>query len=448
MRKVIKAGKIINFDMEIDKGYIVIENEKIVDVADKYHFKGDEEIIDASEYDVYPGAIDPHTHLNDPGETHSEDFYSGTASAAAGGITTVLDMPVTIPLVDNKESLLDKIRIAESKAVVDVGLWCAATSDNMDNLEELAELGAIGFKAYLSYSRFCKNLNLGQLWEVMGRIKNIGGLIGIHAEIQDIVDVCEKPYREMNSNKFSNFARGRSSLAEKMAVINAVELAKDTGVRMHIVHATVPEVIEKVWEAKMEGYPVSVETCPHYLIKTLDDLDREEIGAFGVCIPPLREKKDVIGLWQKISENKIDFVGSDHATYTFSEKDTKDIWNTYFGTTSIQTMVPLIYDGMMKRNMSKKEFAALVSSNAARRYGLKNKGYIGKGFDADLFFIDPHSRWTVRNRELLYKMKWSIYEGMELEGRIISTIVRGKTVYHEGKILSEPGYGKFVRPEK
>ena len=150
MKKVVKAGRIINSDMEMERGYIVIENDKIVDVTSDYQITGDEQVIDASTYDVYPGAIDPHTHLNDPGETYSEDFYSGTASAAAGGITTVLDMPVTIPLVDNKEALLQKIQIAEEKAVVDVGLWCAATPDNMDSFEELAEMGAIGFKAYLS----------------------------------------------------------------------------------------------------------------------------------------------------------------------------------------------------------------------------------------------------------------------------------------------------------
>ena len=286
------------------------------------------------------------------------------------------------------------------------------------------------------------------MWEAMNRLKQIDALMGIHAELQDVVDACEKPYRAKNTDKFSDFARGRASLAEKMAVMNAVELAKDTGVKMHIVHATIPEAIETVWKAKEEGYPISVETCPHYLIRTLDDLDRKDIGAFGVCIPPLRRKEDMDGLWEKIAQDKIDFIGSDHATYTFEEKDTKDIWHTYFGTTAIQTMIPLVYDGMMKRGMSKQKFAAFVSHNAAKRYGLKNKGYIGRGFDADLFFIDPNGSWTIDAQDLMYKMKWSIYQGVKLEGRIVSTVVRGKMVYNNGKILANPGYGKFVRPKK
>lgn len=446
MKKVVKAGRIINWDKETENGYIIIEGEKIAEVTDRYELTGSEEVIDASSFDVYPGAIDPHTHLNDPGETHSEDFYSGTAGAAAGGITTVLDMPVTIPLVDNPEALLQKIEIAESKALVDVGLWCAVTPDNMSMLEKLASMGAVGFKAYLSYSRFCKSLNFGQMLDAMKELKRIDALMAIHAEIQDIVDACEKPYRESGSCKFSDFARGRAALAEKIAVVNAVELAKETGVKMHIVHATVPEAIETVWKAKEQGYPVSVETCPHYLTRTLEDLDRNDIGSFGVCIPPLRRPEDVEGLWKAVEKNKIDFIGSDHATYTFEEKNTTDIWKTYFGTTAIQTMVPLVYDGMMKRGMSKRDFAALVSCNAARRYRLKDKGYIGKGFDADLFFMDPKGSWTVDNSDLLYKMKWSIYEGMKLEGRIISTMVRGNLVYSEGNILQEAGYGRFIKP--
>lgn len=448
MKTVVKAGKLINNDVERDNVFIIIEDEKIVEVTENYEFNGEEDIIDASEYEVYPGAIDPHTHLNDPGETHSEDFYSGTASAAAGGITTVLDMPVTIPLVDNREAFLQKRKIAEEKAVVDVGLWCAAHPDNMECFEELNDLGAVGFKSYLSYSRFCKSLNLGQMLEVMNKLKDLDAIMGIHAEMQDIVDVCEKPYRNKKTGNFSDFARGRASLAEKVAVMNAIELAKNTGVKMHIVHATIPETIDMIWRAKQEGYPVSTETCPHYLIRNLDDLDKKEIGAFGVCIPPLRLKEDVEGLWERISKGQIDFVGSDHATYTFEEKDTTDIWNTYFGTTSIQTMIPLIYDGMMKRGMSRQAFAALVSCNAAKRYRLRNKGYIGCGYDADLFFIDPKDSWTVNDDELKYKMKWSIYGGMKLQGRIVSTMVRGKLVYHRGEIVQKPGYGKFIKPVK
>lgn len=447
MKTVIKAGLVVNHNKLLKDVNILVEDEKIKNITKANLDSVADKIIDARDLWVFPGGIDSHSHLNDPGLTESEDYYTGTCSAAAGGITTVLDHPLTVPITADRESFLEKKAEGSKKAVVDFALWAAALPDNMSKLIELAKLGAIAFKSFLSYSTEIPSVNLGQLWDVMNIVNTTGLPLGVHCENQEIIDVMEKPFRAKETNEYVDFNHGRAPLAEMVACLEAIAIAKSTGARLHIVHTSIPEVVKEVWRANQEGYNITVETCPHYLTLTIDDINR--LGPFGICAPPIRTGESVEGMWDMIQEGKVDMIGSDHATYTFEEKEApKSIWDIPLGLTSEQTMLPLIFsEGVAKRKLSPKLFAALTSANAAKTFGIyPQKGYIGIESDADLCFIDPKGQWEIKTDDLFYKMKWSPYAGMKLSGRIVHTMVRGYLVYSEGKILSEPGRGKFIRP--
>lgn len=448
MKILIKAGKIINHDAITENANILIENEKIKAITKEDLRSQANMVLDASDLWVFPGGVDSHSHLNDPGLTESEDYFTGTCSAAAGGITTVLDHPLTIPITADRKSFLEKKAEAEKKAVVDYALWAAALPDNMDQIIDLSELGAIAFKSFLSYSSEIPSVNMGELWEIMKIISATGRILGVHCENQQIIDAMEKPYRRKNTRDFTDYAEGRGELAEILASVEAITLAKATGARLHIVHASSPDVVDKVWEEASKGYKITVETCPHYLILTKDALN--QWGPFAKCAPPLRSKKHVDGMWERVKQGKVNFIGSDHATYTFEEKEAPtSIWDVPAGITGIQTMIPLIFsEGIKKRGLSPCLLSALTSTNTAKAFGLfPRKGYIGVGSDADLCFIDPNSSWEIKREDLFYKMKWSPYIGMKLSGRIVHTMVRGRIVYSEGKIMVKPGSGKFLQPE-
>jgi allantoinase len=403
-------------------------------------------VIDAKDLWVFPGGVDSHSHLNDPGLTESEDYYTGTCSAAAGGITTVLDHPLTVPITADKASFLEKRAEAEKKAVVDYALWAAALPDNVNEILGLAELGVIAFKSFLCYSPEIPSVNLGQLWEIMIVLKTTGLVLGVHCENQQVIDAMEKRFQGRGSNEFTDYAKARGELSEVLAAAEAITIAEAVGSRLHIVHTSSPEVVDRAWEAASRGGLITVETCPHYLMLSMDALSKW--GPFAKCAPPLRSEASVGKMWQRLIQGKINFIGSDHATYTFEEKLTPtSIWDVPSGITGIQTMFPLVFSEMKKRGISPSVIAAMTSTNAAKTFGIyPQKGLIAPGSDADLCFVDPDSHWKINEKDLFYKMKWSPYTGTDLSGRIIHTMVRGRIVYSEGKIMAEPGTGKFLRP--
>lgn len=448
MKTIVQAGLMANHNRVYKDVNILIEDEKIQAVTQDDILHGADNIIDARDLWVIPGAIDSHSHLNDPGLTESEDYYTGTCSAAAGGITTVLDHPLTVPITADVESFLEKRKEGEKKSVTDFALWAAALPNNMDNIVDLAALGAIAFKSFLSYSTEIPSVDLGQLWKIMDIVSTTGLPIGVHCENQDIIDAMEKPFREKaHHNEYSDFNYGRDQLAEIVAGKDAIAIARATGARLHLVHTSAPQIVEEVQKAKEDGFNITVESCPHYFTLSIEDMSK--LGPYGICAPPIRSMSNVEKMWQLLQEGSLDIIGSDHATYTFDEKESpQSIWDVPLGLTGIQTMVPLMFsEAVMKKDVPIEKLVSLISTNAAKTFGLyPRKGYIGVGSDADLCFIDPNGSWEIKKDDLFYKMKWSPYMGWKLKGKIVHTMVRGSMVYSNGKIVQEPGSGKFVSP--
>lgn len=410
------------------------------------------EVVDAGGCYVFPGAIDAHVHFNDPGYTEAEDFLTGSQAAAAGGVTTVMEMPQTVPVVADADSFLSKQAEAGSKSVVDFGLYLALTPENLDCVEQLCQLGPVGFKCFLSHSEEIGMLDDGMLYRGMQAIRSAGSRLCVHAENQSIIDVLTGQLQSQGRQDPLAHADSRPAFSELIAVERTVTLARETGAAVHIAHCSSAEAVDIAARARRCGYPVTVETTPHYLALTRQTL--QDLGPYAKCNPPLRSRREREDLWQRLLRGDLDMIASDHAPYTFAQKEAgrNSIWSAPSGLTAIQTMVPLVISEGRRRGLSWRRLAHLLCTRPARVFGLyPQKGAIRVGADADMFLFDATASETVIAEDLWYKQSWTPFEGMTVDGRIDRTWIRGRTVFvdvpgQRGRITADPGYGRFVSP--
>jgi allantoinase len=405
--------------------------------------------IDATGLLIFPGGVDAHTHFNDPGLTASEDFWTGTAGAAAGGYTTVLEMPQTIPLVDSAETFEHKLATVAPKAVVDFGLHCALVPANAEDpaaLEAIAKAGAIGLKAFACDSPEMPTVNASQLAAGMRNARPHGLPVAVHCESQSVIDDrAERTSRNAATDCYATV--GTHPLESELeSVRDVLSVAEISGGKLHLVHLSDPSTVQLATDAKFSGADVSVETCPHYLTFTREDLRR--VDGWGVCFPPFRTSVAVEGLWRALRTGAIDNVASDHCAYTIEQKVSDDPWKVLPGINGVQLALPVLIHGARQRSVPLPAVVRAFSAGPARRFGLwPRKGDIRTGADADLVFVDPSSSITARAGELFTRCPGTAYEGMTFGARVRRTMVRGTTVYlDEGEptIVVKPGFGRFL----
>lgn len=429
---------------------------RIVSLADdESELVARDEVIHADRFIVLPGIIEPHCHFWDPGPTDREDWQTGTASAAAGGITTCMEMPLSVPPTVDEASFRLKQARASDLAIVDYALWGGIVPDSSDDLLErldaLEHLGAVAYKAFLCWSaKEFPPIDDGLLLASMGAIDSRHGVLGLHAENDAIIARCERALQNEDRRDGQAHVESRPEIAEVEAIGRAIALSEATGARIYIVHMSTARGAELVRQAKARGVHVHAETAPQYLILDSKELDR--LGPYAKCAPPLRARTTVDALWRHVLSGCIDTIGSDHAPFTIAEKElgVDNIWKAPNGLQGIQTLVPLVFsEGIHNRGMGLVHLAQLLSTNAARIFGLyPQKGTIQVGSDADLTIVDPDSVWTIDAKDLKYKNRWSPYEGMQVRCIVARTIVRGVTVYKDGIVVGNPGYGVQVTPRK
>ncbi|MDR2390470.1 MAG: allantoinase AllB [Planctomycetota bacterium] len=429
---------------------IGIEGGRIAFLAAKSLGAEADRDIDFGDRYIFPGAVDPHVHFKEPGpNTHREDWESGTRQAAAGGVTTVIEMPLSIPLTVNRPAFEAKMDIAAGKAHVDFALWAGMNAFAEGHYRELGDLGAVAYKVFLSTDPDSPRLGDYDFLRALREVASFGGLVGVHAENYDIIDnYCEK-FRKENRGDGRAHLDSRPDVAEMEAVQRALLFARETGARMHICHLSSAKTADVMRFHRGRGADFTVETCHSYL--TLDDSDLDRCGTRAKCNPPIRDKANREALWEMIMDGDIQMVASDHSPYVDADRELP-LWESPPGLSGVDLAFPLMLDeGLNRRGLPAEELAGLISTNAARRFGLyPQKGVIAVGSDADLAVVDPDAEWAWSWRLSLGKSreKATPFEGRTIRGRILETYVRGVKVYDglKNEVLARPGFGAFVRP--
>lgn len=403
--------------------------------------------IDASGLHVLPGLIDAHVHFNEPGRTHWEGFASGTRALAAGGATTVFDMPLNAfpPTVDGEGFDL-KLTAARQSALVDFALWGGIQPDNRERMEELAGRGVVGFKAFMSASgtEDFKNVDDLELYEAMVEAARLGLPVAVHAESNPFTNRLTR--RALAGVRLSarDYSESRPVIVELEAISRAILFAEDTGCTLHIVHVSTGRGVDLVNAARERGVDVSCESCAHYLMLTEDDL--EELGAVAKCAPPLRPADEREALWERILDERLPMVTSDHSPCPPDMKAGSDLFRAWGGISGGQSTLPVLLTEGGNRGLRLPVLASISAAAVAERFGLSKKGRIEVGCDADLALVDLDYSAVLQSEDLLYRHKHSPYVGRELRGRVVHTLLRGTPVISEARVVSEPT-GRLVRPD-
>lgn len=437
----------------LSPGDILIKDGKIAALGDLEGFPGEKEL-NLEGLVVLPGAVDPHVHFDDPGFTWREDFFTGTASAAMGGITTVIDMPETsIPNCRTPEGLRQKLSQVEKKALVDFALWGGVTGEEVrdgtfkEKMQTLVSLGVVGFKVYtISGMRIYPRVTYGQMRLILKEAAKLEVPVGVHAEDFDIVTEETERAGKKGKGTFLDFLSSRPPVSEHVAIATAVLLSQDTGAKVHIVHVSTGIGVEIVAEAKSRGIPVTCETCPHYLILTSEDFNT--FGPKMKTTPPVRKKWDQEKLWEGLKYGVVDFVATDHASCDYpEEKEKENFFEAYAGIPGCQTMLPLIWEeGYVKGRLPLDRFLEITGEKASQLFGIfPRKGSMEIGGDADFVILNPQKNYTIKSESLASKGKYTPFEGRMVSSTIQMVILRGKIIFQEGEGISPEIFGTWIK---
>ncbi|WIV43827.1 allantoinase AllB [Glutamicibacter nicotianae] len=376
---------------------------------------------------LLPGLVDTHVHVNEPGRTEWEGFESATKAAAAGGVTTIVDMPLnSIPPTVNLEALEIKREAAGKNAYVNVGFWGGAIPGNKKDLRELHEAGVFGFKCFLLHSGVDEfpSLSVDEMEEDMAELASFDSLMIVHAEDAEIIDNSPQPV----GGKYAGFLDSRPRDAENTAIAQVIERARTTGVRAHVLHLSSSDALEMISEAKAEGVKLTVETCPHYLTLLSEDIP-DGATAFKCC-PPIRENDNRELLWKGLEEGVIDCIVSDHSPSTIDLKDVEngDFGVAWGGVASLQLGLPLIWSEAKQRGLKLEQVVQWMGVNPSKLAGLGAKGSIAEGKDADFAIFAPEDTFEVDVQKLHHKNPISPYQGKTLHGVVRRSIIAGNDV--------------------
>ncbi|MGI9089327.1 MAG: allantoinase AllB [Chthoniobacterales bacterium] len=412
---------------------IGISDGKIVSLGENLAGSAKAEI-DARRLAIFPGVIDAHVHFNEPGRADWEGFASGSRAAAAGGTTTIFDMPLNAhpPTIDG--AAFDEKRVAaEQHSLVDFGLWGGLVPGNVDELETLRDRGTVGIKAFMSNSGIedfpavdATTLRAGML-----RAAELDLLVAVHAE----TDAMNHP--PAGRTDVRAYLESRPVEAELDAIRRALDLAAETGCRLHIVHVSCGRGVAVVAEARARGLDVTCETCPHYLVLTGEDMER--LGAVAKCAPPLRSAEDQAELWARLGD--VSTIGSDHSPSSWAMKELANFFEVWGGISGCQHLL-----GLLLEKLSCAEIIRLTSGGVAGRFRLPGKGGLEIGHDADFSLVDLEAETEVGAASLHYRHRHSPYVGRKLRGRIARTFLRGQTIFEDGNFPARPR-GRLVRPK-
>jgi len=437
---IIKNGTVVTAEKSV-RCDIAVTNGKIQKIGEITSDDTAAEVYNAEGLHVLPGIIDAHVHFRDPGLTEKEDFETGSMAAAMGGVTLIADMPNVIPVTSTVENLNEKIRIAKEKSYVDFALFALLNSDNLDEMEGLKDAGALGFKVFFGTSTGdIAAPSLDVLVKQMEKGAELGLRLGFHAESNEInANFTNIAKKETDTPDGFWFDYARPVLSEIQAIKTILSLAYERNTKIHIHHVTSEDGAALIAEAKEKEMDISAETCPHYLIFNCEEYTHK-------VLPPIRDSSHEDALWDSIREGIIDMIASDHAPHKESEKALTG-WDAPAGLCGVETSVNLLLNEVNKGKLSINDYVRLSSFMPAKIWGIyPQKGSLEPGSDADITIVNLNKKKVIRASELHSKSKTSPYDGMEVQGEPVATIVRGVFVMRDGKLLGKKGCGELVKP--
>ena len=441
---VIRNGKIVTPQSMHEGDDIAIENGIVIAIDKQGSFPDAKEAIDVSGKYILPGIIDVHVHFREPGYTYKEDFETGTSAAAAGGVTTVLDMPNNIPFCSTVEAFQEKLQIIKNKAHVDYGLIVAVVSETIEEIPKLAEAGINVFKIFMGATvGGVPAPDDGGMIRAFQLVSETGLRIGVHAENNAIMDYfAEKLKAEGRTDPLAH-VEARPNVAEAEAIQRAILFAAETGCKLHIYHMSSKEGVQLVKTAKQKGVDVSAETGPHYLL--LDSSYMNKVGSHLKMNPPVRSAENGEALWKGLSDGTVEVIATDHSPHTLEEKTKDNIWEAIPGFTGVETSVPLMLTQVNEGRLSLSAYVKLASENPARLFNLyPQKGTIKIGTDADFTIVDMAKESVLSSEKLHSKSKVTPFDGWKVKGVPIYSIVRGNVVMKDGEITGTP-QGKHLK---
>lgn len=396
-------------------------------------------VIDAFDSVVMPGNVDAHVHVNEPGRTEWEGYATATKAAAAGGVTTIVDMPLnSIPPTTTLAGFEEKLAAAEGKCSVDVAFWGGVVPGNTAELEQLIERGVRGFKCFLIHSGIDEfpHVTESDLRVAMPETARLGSVLLVHAEIAGPIDAAALSLVGSDPRAYDTFLRSRPRESENEAIALMIRLCRETGCRVHIVHHSSSDALPMLRAAKARGLPLTVETCPHYLTFAAEEI--ADGATHFKCCPPVRERENREKLWGAIADGTIDMVVSDHSPCTPALKllDAGDFMDAWGGIAALQFGLPVMWTNLRSRGFDLTDLTRLMSAAPAKLAGLDNrKGKLAAGYAADIVIWDPEKQFKVVPEIIQHRHKLTPYSGMKLFGVVEMTFVQGRKVFENGEFI-------------
>lgn len=412
--------------------------------------------IDATGLHVIPGLIDTHVHLRAPGNPEREDVHSGSAAAVAGGVTSMLEMPISVPACSSPDVLQNRAAVFKP-SLAHYGFYSGASGDNLEQIIPMAEAGAIAYKTFRTgpvpgrehefFGICCPDA--GAMLETMRRVASTGLLHVVHAEEIQILNPVQQALRGSGRTDYRVHPESRPVIAETTSVAQMLAMAKETGVRFQVAHASCPAVVDLVTQARQDGVKATVETCPPYLFFTEEAF--EEHGPYAKINPPMRTAEDVEGMWERLRRGEIDVIGTDHSPFLVSEKEPywQNIWGAYPGAPGLEAFLPLMLTAVAQGRLSLRQMVKVTAENAARLFGLyPRKGRVAVGADADLVLVDLQREYRLNPESWHTKSKATgrLFAGFSCTGAPIMTMVAGEVVAEQNQIVGRPGAGQLLIP--
>ena len=426
---LIKNGTIVDSKTQIKKD-VLISNGKIKKVEKNINPQADR-IIDACQKFIIPGVIDPQVHFREPGLTHKEDIESGARSAVCGGITTFFEMPNTNPATTNSKLLEEKFKIAEKSSVANFSFFLGATPNNIDEIKNLK--GNCGVKIFMGSST--GDLLVDRDSDIEKIFKYCNKIIAIHSEDEQVLNETAKTIKNPN---FSDHPNMRPVKAAVTSTNKAINFALKYKKRLHVLHLSTSEEVKIIRKIKNTGL-VTSETTPQHLLLNAPDI-YDDIGSYAQMNPPIREKHHQEELWKGLFDGTINCIATDHAPHTIQEKN-KPYGIAPSGMPGVETSLPLMLNQVNKGKITLQDIIKWMCENPAKIYQIKNKGFIKEGFDADIALVDLNKIKIIRAKNMQSKCGWSPFEGLEVKGWPIMTIVNGNIVY-ENESINDKFFGK------